>query len=120
MDLNSEFDQLLDDLSLAVIQKIHSRVLQGNAPSTIAKKGFDFPLVETTALLSDISSWREGKSGHVGVKGENAYKLEIAELGLDPHAPVRAPLRLTVDEDFEKLLERFAERTADKFEEYLR
>ena len=120
MDLTQEFDDFLDSVSLAVVRKIHGRELAPNAPSTIAKKGFDFPLVETTALLSDIHAWREGKQGHVGVKSENAYKLEIAEFGLNPPAPARPVLRLTVDEDLDPLLDIFGDKIQTKIENYLR
>lgn len=121
MDLMSEFDDFLNNVSLAVVSKIHSKeALTPNAPSTISKKGFDFPLVETTALLADIHAWREGKNGHVGVNSENAYKLEIAEFGLNPPAPARPVLRLTVDEDLDPLLDSFGDKIQEKIEDYLR
>ena len=120
MDLIPDFDEFLDSVSLAVVRKIHSRELAPNAPATIAKKGFEFPLVETTDLLSDIHAWRDGKHGHVGVTGENAYKLEIAEYGLNPPAPARPVLRLTVDEELDPLLDSFGDKIQKKIEDYLR
>lgn len=113
----TNIDDHLDRMGLKVqkriLQKIDNRISPGNAPSTIEKKGFDHPLVDSGNLYSSITYTVNDGTLDVGVletaSAETKTSALVNEFGTnDGHTPQRSFLRSTWDESEDQLLDEFS------------
>lgn len=109
MDLTNDVDKLLSNLANELKDVIYSYVAPPNAPRTIQKKGFDFPLIETGEMVESITYRRTELSGEVGLfDSENATKMHINEYGAPSvNIPPRPAFRITADQRADEVIDEF-------------
>jgi HK97 gp10 family phage protein len=118
---DTELTQLGMKLQKLILKKIDSHVQPSNAPSTVAKKGFDHPLVENGNLYDSIDIKIDDGTLNVGVleNEDIAYYATVNEFGSkkEPgHPPERSFMRSTWDENELDLLNRFTDDVLNKME----
>ncbi len=111
--------------------KIVQKILQGkgipppNASSTIAKKGSDHTLIDTSEMVSSGITWKIMASSNkvtveVGILDEEISKRALAnELGYG-NIPERSFLRSTFDENNDQILKTLSNLILDHLENSLR
>ena len=106
------FDVVAEDLATAVVDRIDSRGdgdWAPNAPSTIARKGSDAPMIDTGQLRSSI----RGESGNDFAMASTSVAYIVYSLDGGQHIPKRNPFELR-DEVFEEAARYVAEAVADE------
>lgn len=108
-ELENKLDTVGSFLSGKMVEKIMSRVPPPNAPSTIARKKSDLPLVDTGEMMGAIDyKHREKHLVEVGVFGATAEIATYQEYGTKD-IPERSFIRSTFHENIKgvkKILEK--------------
>lgn len=111
--------QTAEFIKSLIVAAIDEGVPPPNAPSTIAKKGFDHPLVETGEMRDNIEAHvdllPDGFKIRVGFYGEeNAKKALINNYGVPGKIPARPFVTATIDENMAAIVEMAANELIDK------
>jgi hypothetical protein len=129
--LDKEIVDIVEIEAIHLRNKIVQKILQGkgipppNAPSTIAKKGSDHTLVDTSEMVSSGITWKimassDKVTAEVGVLDEEIAKRALAnELGYG-NIPERSFLRSTFDENNDQVLKTLSNLILDHLENSLR
>ncbi len=108
-----------DFIKSLIVEAIDEGMPPPNAPATIAKKGFDHPLIETDEMRESIETRTEDVPGgiaiHVGFYDEeNAKKALINNYGVPGHIPARPFMSDTFDKNLDAIAEMAAKELVDK------
>lgn len=102
-----------------IIEKIDSGMPPPNAPSTIARKGFDHPLIETGELRDAVECRVTETENSLRIAvgfydEENAKKALINNDGVPGKIPARPFLTGTIDENIDIIASSAANEFIDK------
>jgi len=108
-----------DFIKSLIVEAIDDGMPPPNAPATIAKKGFDHPLIETGEMRDSIETRTEdtanGITIHVGFYDEeNAKKALFNNYGVPGHIPARPFISDTIDKNLDAIAEMASKELVDK------
>jgi len=106
LDTETDFQKTAEFVKGLILDAIDSGFSPPNAPSTIAKKGFDHPLIETGDMRDSLEARVEGRKIHVGFfDEENAKKAVINNYGILGKIPARPFMEQPIDENLDAIAE---------------
>lgn len=98
-----------------IVKAIDDDIPPPNAPSTVERKGFDHPLVETGEMRDNVEYRIDGNTIRVGFFDEtNALKAVVNNYGVPGKIPARPFMSATFDEHLDEISKVAMNEMADK------
>ena len=98
-----------------IVKAIDDGIPPPNAPSTVKRKGFDHPLVETGEMRDNVEYRIDGNTIRVGCFDEqNALKAVVNNYGVPGKIPARPFMSATIDEHIDDISKVLMNEMADK------
>ena len=98
-----------------IVKAIDDGIPPPNAPSTVERKGFDHPLVETSEMRDNVEYRIDGNTIRVGFFDEtNALKAVVNNYGVPGKIPARPFMSATFDEHLDEISKVAMNEMADK------